>query len=85
MTAGSDQLYMEQAHAKVINADLVMTPKNAPQWLQEVQTLKTALIHHAKDEEEADLFPRLMQAAGPQLNAKLTRLYAQQFQSVQPT
>jgi hemerythrin superfamily protein len=82
MTDASNRLYMEQAHAKVGNADLVMSPTDNDQWREEVATLRTAILHHAKDEEEADIFPRLMQAAGP-MNGQLTMLYAQQFATVQ--
>ncbi len=82
MTSISDRLYIEQAHAKVGNADLVMSPKGSAEWLAKVSALRTAILHHAKDEEEADIFPRLMQAAGPERNSKLTEAYARQFASV---
>ncbi len=82
MTAASDQLYMEQAHAKVGAADLEMSPKGGSEWLSKVSALKIAILHHAKDEEEADLFPKLIRAVGPEMNAKLTAAYARQFSSV---
>lgn len=82
MMGVSDHLYIEQAHAKVGNADLEMSPKDGPDWLAKARALRAAVLHHAKDEEEADIFPRLMQAAGPEMNAKLTAHYARQFQSV---
>jgi hypothetical protein len=78
MTAGSDQLYMEQAHAKVINADLELSPMGTADWLTKAQGLRTAILHHAKDEEEGDLFPKLMSAAGA-ANAQLTVDYAREF------
>jgi len=83
MTGESDQLYLEQAHAKVGNADLEVTPKGTDSWLAKVGSLKTAILHHAKDEEEADQFPRLMAGASARDNAKLTADYAAQFGSVQ--
>jgi hemerythrin superfamily protein len=83
MTRGSDMLYMEQAQAKVGNADLGVMPKGTDAWLAKVSALKTAILHHAKDEEEADLFPKLMSAASAQENAMLTADYARQFGSVQ--
>jgi hemerythrin superfamily protein len=82
MTRGSDQLYMEQAHAKVINADLELSAKGTSVWLRKVSDLKTALVHHAKDEEEDDLYPKLMSAAGS-MNGKLTSDYAHEFSIVQ--
>ncbi len=84
MTTDSDRLYIEQAHAKVANADLTMSPAGTSEWRDHVSALKTAILHHAKDEEEANIFPRLMQSAGPQLNASLTQHYARQFSSVSP-
>lgn len=85
MVPGSDRLYIEQAHAKVMNAGLEMFPMNDPAWLGRVQTLKVALVQHATQEEEADLFPRLMQAASPAVNAKLTRNYQREFDRVART
>ncbi len=82
MATASDQLYLEQAHAKVGNSDLEVSPKGDTAWLEKVSALKTAILHHAKDEEEADLFPQLMKAAGPAMNAMLTADYAKQFDSV---
>jgi hemerythrin superfamily protein len=85
MTSDSDRLYMEQAQAKVVNADLSMTPAGTSAWRDHVSALRTAILHHAKVEEEGDIFPRLMQSAGPELNAKLTQAYQRQFVSVSPT
>ena len=36
------------------------------------------MLHHAKDEEEGDLFPKLQAAAGD-ANAELTTAYAREF------
>jgi hemerythrin superfamily protein len=83
LTQASDQLYIEQAHAKVGNADLEVTPKGDDAWLAKVSALKTAILHHAKDEEEADLFPKLAAGVSARENAMLTADYARQFGSVQ--
>jgi hemerythrin superfamily protein len=83
LTQASDRLYLEQGHAKVGNADLEITPKGDAAWLDKVSALKTAILHHAKDEEEADLFPKLMAGASARENAMLTADYAAQFASVQ--
>jgi hemerythrin superfamily protein len=85
LTADSKRLYMEQAEAKVVNADLGMSPAGTTAWRDHVSALKTAILHHAKVEEEADIFPRLMRLAGPELNTKLTEGYQSQFASVSPT
>lgn len=84
MSQGSDQLYMEQAHAKVANADLELSPKGTSAWLAKVSDLKTGVVHHAKVEEEGDLFPKLMSAAGS-MNARLTSDYAHEFSIVRQT
>jgi len=79
LTSASDQLYLEQAHAKVIVSDLEVTMKGNSEWLSKVAALKTAILHHAKDEEEADLFPKLLRTAGPGANEKMTADYAKEF------
>jgi hemerythrin superfamily protein len=84
MTSASDRLYAEQAQAKVINADLGWSPTGDASWLQQATAMRTAVLHHAKDEEEGDLFPKLQRAAGP-LNAKLTAGYAREFARVEKT
>jgi hemerythrin superfamily protein len=84
MTPASDHLYAEQAQAKVINADLGWSPKGNASWLQQATAMRAAVLHHAKDEEEGDLFPRLQRAAGP-MNAKLTAGYAHEFALVANT
>lgn len=85
MAGASDKLYIEQAHLKVGNAGIDMTAPNDPTWRTQVVNLQAATLHHAKQEEEAELFPRLMQAAGPDMNARLTYKFQQQFASVQPS
>jgi len=81
MTSASNRLYAEQAQAKVINADLGWSAMGEPSWSQPASAMRTAVLHHAKDEEEADRFPKLQRAAGAS-NARLTRGYAQEFARV---
>lgn len=88
MQAGSDKLYIDQAHAKVGNTELdimaKMSKSGDPAFKSKVQALKAAVLQHAKGDEEADLYPKLMQAAGPEGNRMITMMYKQQFDSVRP-
>lgn len=86
MTSDSDRLYIEQAHAKVGNAELNKMARmgSDPGFVDKVRALTAAVLHHAKDEEEADIFPKLMHAMDTAGNARLTTLYREQFESVKP-
>ena len=79
MKADSDHLYIEQAHAKVINSDIEVMMKEHKHWRDAQAGLKAAVLHHAKEDEEANLFPRLMAAATPDQNAMMTEAYAREF------
>jgi len=83
MAAQSDKLYIDQAHAKVGNAMLDMNP-SAPDFTDKVRALKTAVLQHAKGDEEGDQFPKLMQTASAAENARMTKMYKMQFDSVKP-
>ena len=88
MQAGSDKLYIDQAHAKVGNTELDIMAKMSkagdPAFKDKVRALQAAVLQHAKGDEEADLYPKLMQAAGPEGNRMITMMYRQQFESVRP-
>lgn len=80
---GSDKLYHDQAEAKVMNAELDMAAdKGNSAWLDKVRTLQAAITTHAKQDEEADLYPKLMQAASREENAMLTAGYRREFMRV---
>ncbi len=88
MQAGSDKLYIDQAHAKVGNTELDMMMKmskaNDPAFKGKVRALQAAVLQHAKGDEEADLYPKLMAALSPEENRMVTMTYRQQFDSVRP-
>lgn len=90
MTTESDKLYLDQAHAKVMNADLDMTammkgkPQGGGAWLDKAKALQAAVLKHAKEDEEADLYPKLQQKLDAGMNAMLTAEYRRQFGSVKP-
>jgi hemerythrin superfamily protein len=82
MKADSDHLYLDQAHAKVLNSDIEVMMKDHKRWRDDQATLKGAVLHHAKDDEEANLFPRLMAAWTAEQNAMMTAGYAREFARV---
>ena len=82
MKADSDHLYIEQAHAKVLNADIEVMMKDHQRWREDQAILKAAVLHHAKEDEEANLFPRLMAASTPDQNRMMTEGYAREFARV---
>ena len=85
MLSESDKLYLDQAHAKVMNAQLELTDvKEEAAWMDKVRTLQTAVLKHAKEDEEGSLYPRLRQQLDAQKNSVLTAAYAREFASVKP-
>lgn len=74
----SDELYMEQAHAKVILAELDKMPKRGPEFMTRLTALETAIKEHVAD-EESNAYPRLMQAASAAENATMTADFRMHF------
>jgi hemerythrin superfamily protein len=82
----SDRLYLDQAHAKVMNAMLDMADdKLGDAWLQRAQELRSAVLEHAKQDEEGDLYPRLVAALDAPTATKLSVAYRREFLAVQPS
>ncbi|MES2889365.1 MAG: hemerythrin domain-containing protein [Pseudomonadota bacterium] len=80
----SDKLYLDQAHAKVINAQIEMTnAKDEAAWFDKVRTLQATVLKHAKEDEEGNLYPKLKQMLDGPTNALLTKAYAREFASVE--
>ena len=70
----SDKLYIDQAHARVMNAVLDMADDNVSDgWLEKAQELKAVVLQHAKEDEETDLFPRLQAELDSTTTNKLAR------------
>jgi hemerythrin superfamily protein len=87
MTADSDKLYLDQSHAKVMNAQLELAARanrTGNDWMQPAQALQAAVLKHAKEDEEGRLYPQLKQKLSPEQNALLTAGYAREFASVRP-
>ena len=82
----SDRLYLDQAHAKVMNAMLDMADdKWGDAWLQRAEDLRSAVLEHAKQDEEGDLYPRLVAAIDTATATKLSAAYRREFSAVKPT
>lgn len=90
MVTESDKLYLDQAHAKVMNAEIdfqamMPTPStSSADWTAKVKMLQAAVLKHAKDDEEGDLFPKLKQKLDAKMNATMTSEYRQHFALVKP-
>jgi len=81
----SDRLYLDQAHAKVMNAMLDMADdKLGDSWLQRAAELRSAVLTHAKQDEEGDLYPRLVAAIDLPTATKLSVAYRREFLTVKP-
>lgn len=87
MVAESDKLYLDQAHAKVMNAQLEMMllhKKGDPAWMDAARKLQSAVLTHAKQDEEANLYPRLQSVLTTQENIELSAMFEREFVTVRP-
>lgn len=85
MLSESDKLYLDQAHAKVKNAEIDMAEaRTDAAWFEKVSALRAAVLQHAKEDEEGRLYPELQQKLDAATNAKLTQAYQREFASVKP-
>jgi hypothetical protein len=86
LQSDSDRLYLDQAHAKVMNAMLDMADDRlGDAWLQRAAELRSAVLTHAKEDEEVDLYPRLVAAIDLTTASKLGAAYRREFLTVKPT
>jgi hemerythrin superfamily protein len=86
MTSDADKLYLDQAHAKVMNAQMEMQArlKDQGDWMTPARNLRDAVLKHAKEDEEGRLYPQLKAKLDPAANAMLTAGYQREFNSVKP-
>jgi hemerythrin superfamily protein len=87
MTTDSDKLYLDQSHAKVMNAQMELaarTTREGTAWMEPAKALQAAVLKHAKEDEEGRLYPQLRQKLSPEQNAMLTAGYQREFSSVRP-
>ena len=75
----SDELYLEQSHAKVILNELDKMPKQGPAFITRLVALEAAIKEHVAD-EEGNAYPRLMAACSPAENAKMTADFRMHYQ-----
>jgi hemerythrin superfamily protein len=83
----ADKLYLDQAHAKVMNAQLEMQAemKDKGNWMDAARSLQTAVLRHAKDDEEGRIYPALKAKLEPAMNQMLSVKYKREFDSVKLT
>lgn len=85
LASESDRLYLDQAHAKVMNAGLqLLAAKEEAEWFQKVRDLRAAVLKHAKEDEEANLYPKLQAMLEKDANARLAQMYRREFGMVKP-
>lgn len=87
MTTESDKLYLDQAHAKVMNAQMELAAKakrEGQEWMEPARALQAAVLRHAKEDEEGRLYPQLRQKLSAEQNAMVTAGFQREFASVKP-
>ncbi len=85
MKTASDRLYLDQGHAKVINAQLdlaVRLNREGRDWTEHAQALLASVMRHVVEDEERDLFPQLHRRLNAQQNAVIGQTYAREFDLV---
>jgi len=85
LQSDSDRLYLDQAHAKVMNALLDLSDeKCGTDWLQKATQLRDAVLRHAKEDEEGELYPQLAKAIDAATASKLDMAYRREFVAIKP-
>lgn len=83
MLSESDRLYLDQAHAKVTNAEIMLlTEQQESAWFDKVRELQAMVMKHALQDEEASVYPALKAKLDAATNQRLTLLYAREFAAV---
>lgn len=79
----SDRLYLEQAHAKVLSAQLQVASAaqrtGSNPWRSDVRRLRDMVLSHARKDEEEELFPRLVQLLDENDNQALALAYDREY------
>lgn len=85
MQSESDKLYLDQAHAKVMNARLQLadaTQRQSSDWMDRARALRDAVLSHATQDEEARLYPSLLSQLDARRNAQLADAFEREFVAV---
>lgn len=75
---GSDKLYMDQQHAKVMVAEIDAMPRMGPMFMERLTALEAAIKAHVA-EEETQKYPQLMRTATREMNLKMTADFRREF------
>lgn len=87
MATEADKLYLDQAHAKVANAELDMNAlmnEAGDSWKDAARMLQQAVLKHAKEDEEGLYYPQLREKLSATQNSILSSEFKLQFASVKP-
>ena len=85
LQSDSDRLYLDQAHAKVMNALLdISDQKCGADWIEKASQLREAVLRHAKEDEEGELYPQLAKAIDAPTATKLDIAYRREFVAIKP-
>ncbi len=87
MQADADKLYLDQAHAKILNAEIDMNAllnQSGDSWKDAARTLQQAVLKHAKEDEEGNYYPQLRQKLSPTQTSIVSSQFKVQFASVRP-
>ena len=76
--AMANTAYAEQATAKMKMAALERTDPMSQDYLDQLEQLKTAVLHHAY-REESDWFLDLRETASPDVQATVTKRFREEF------
>lgn len=79
----ADKLYLDQAHAKVMDAEIdLISAEQESVWFDKLRALKAALQQHANGDEEGRLYPALRSKLDASANRLLAAAYQAEFNSV---
>lgn len=87
MQTEADKLYLDQAHAKIMNAELDMNAllnQSGDSWKDAARTLQQAVLKHAKEDEEGNYYPQLREKLSPSQTSIVSSEYKVHFASVKP-
>jgi hemerythrin superfamily protein len=86
MLTESDRLYLDQAHTKVMRAELeLVAEQNESAWFDKVRALQAAVLKHAREDEEGNHYPKLRQRLDDRMNTFLAAAYKREFDAVRPS
>lgn len=87
MQKEAEHLYADEAHAKIALARVELAVpgrRGERDWVEPARALRDAVLRHAKEDEEARIFPELHRRLEAAQNRRLSQAYAREFSRVLP-